>query len=376
MKVKVLNAIFNYMEINPIFVIIAVVSLAVLAMLGINLYLMLKSRRHVANDQSHYMVMHQRFDSLTQMVNDQLKESRESVAKTSSIINDQLERSRQASENATLTVSQQVQGFTQGLTQLHENMKQMHDSVKSVSSFQDIFKSPKLRGLWGEMSLEAAMAQYFSKDVYGTQHYFKSGEAVDATLKLPNGTILPIDAKFNWENFEKMTNAANDIDREVFRKSFYSDVKKKIDEIASKYILPSEGTTDLALMYVPAETVYYELINNIKDVDIPSYARGKKIFMVSPNTFGLSVSAIMHWFRDVQFSKQTKEIIQRLSRISTDGEKLGENFRKLGKHISDSKSAYDDAEKRLTLMVDRVKNVVEIGEAESAKEIDTPTRSD
>ncbi|OGF89187.1 MAG: hypothetical protein A3B91_02630 [Candidatus Yanofskybacteria bacterium RIFCSPHIGHO2_02_FULL_41_29] len=342
------------MSVNPIYILIAVVSLAVLGMLGINLYYMLKTHRRKEIEASHYSVLHQRLDSFTDLMNKQL------------------ENSRQSSERASLAVHQQVQGFTQGLTQLHENMKQMHDSVKSVTSFQDIFKSPKLRGLWGEMSLEAALAQYFSRDIYDTQHYFKSGEAVDAILRLPNNMILPIDAKFNWENFEKMVNAGNDMDREVFRKAFYSDVKKKIDEIASKYILPSEGTTDLALMYVPAETVYYELINNIKDVDIPSYARGKKIFMVSPNTFAMSVSAIMHWFKDVQFSKQTKEIIQRLSRIATDGEKLGENFRKLGKHISDSKSAYDDAEKRLSLMVDRVKNVVEIGENEETKKLDTP----
>jgi len=368
------------MEFNPVYIIISVVSMAVLAMLGINLYLMFKSRRNVQGDAGHYMLMHQRLDSLSQLVNDQLKHGRETTDRATlsvqqkmdslvQVLTAQLNESRESTQKATLAVHQQVQGFTRGLTQLHENMKQMHDSVKNVTSFQDIFKSPKLRGLWGEMSLEAALAQYFSRDIYETQHYFKSGEAVDAILKLPNGMILPIDAKFNWENFEKMVNAGNDIDREVFRKSFYSDVKKKIDEIASKYILPSEGTTDLALMYVPAETVYYELINNVKDVDIPSYARGKKVFMVSPNTFAMSVSAIMHWFRDVQFSKQTKEIIQRLSRIATDGEKLGDNFRKLGKHISDSKSAYDDAEKRLSLMVDRVKNVVEAG-SEDKKELD------
>lgn len=337
------------MEINPLYILMIVVFGAVLVMVGINLFYVLKSHRNTDNDTSHYMVLHQRFDSFVDLMNKQL------------------EQNRQSSERASLAVHQQVQGFTQGMTQLHENVKQMHDSVKTVSSFQDILRSPKLRGQWGEMSLEAALAQYFVKDAYNIQHYFKSGEAVDATLKLPNGIILPIDAKFNWDNFEKMVNADNDMDKEIFRKNFYSDVKKKIDEIASKYILPSEGTTDLALMYVPAETVYYELINNIKDVDIPAYARGKKIFMVSPNTFALSVSAIMHWFKDVQFSKQTKEVIQRLARIATDGDKLGENFRKLGKHISDSKSAYDDADKRLSLMVDRVKNIVEIEDKEQGK---------
>ena len=320
--------------------------------LVINLYYLLKSRKK--ENVNEYAVLHQRLDSF------------------SNLINEQLERNRQAAERATLSVHQQVHGFTQGITMLQENLKRVHESVRDVSSFQNIFKSPKLRGIWGEMSLEAALSQYFAKDLYEIQYYFKSGEAVDAILKLPNGIILPIDAKFNWENFEKMVNADNEINKEVFRKAFFSDVKKKVDEISSKYILPSEGTADLALMYIPAETVYYELINNVKDADIPNYARSKKVFMVSPNTFALSISAIMHWFKDVQFSKQTKDIIKRLAQISTDGEKLSENFRKLGKHISDSKSAYDDSEKRLSLMVDRVKNVVEIGDSADAGKIESP----
>ena len=335
---------------NPMIVLMVIVASAVLIMLGINLYYLLKPKKE---DASEYVVLHQRLDAF------------------SNLIHDELERNRQTSERATLSVHQQVQGFTQGMTKLQENLKQVHESVKDVSSFQNIFKSPKLRGIWGEMSLEAALAQYFSKDLYGIQHYFKSGEAVDAILKLPNDLILPIDAKFNWENFEKMVNAENDINKEIFRKSFYSDVKRKIDEISSKYILPSEGTTDVALMYVPAETVYYELINNIKDADIPSYARSKKVFMVSPNTFALSVSAIMHWVKDVQINKQTKDIMKRLDRIAADGGKLADDFRKLGNHISNAKSSYDDSEKRLSLMVDRVKNVVEIGENEASK-IDAP----
>ena len=236
-----------------------------------------------------------------------------------------------------------------------------------------MLRSPKLRGTWGEQSLEASLNQYFSKDNYEVQHYFKSGEAVDAVLKLPNELLLPIDSKFNWDNFQKMVNAPNDIEKEVFRKTFYSDVKKKIDEIATKYLLPSEGTTDLALMYIPAETVYYEIINNIKDVDIPNYARSKKVFLVSPNTFALSVSAIRHWFKDFEFNKQTKDIMKRLERIVTDGNKLGEDFGRLGKHIDNVKSAYDSSEKRLDLMVDRVKNVIEISQNEEVQKLETPS---
>jgi len=300
-------------------------------------------------DQS-MLILNQRLDAMTKLISDQLKDSRESV-----------ERSSQ-------TVHKQVEGFTTGLTQLTENLKQVHESVKGVSSFQDIFKSPKLRGIWGEASMEATLQQFFPREGYEIQHYFKSGEAVDAVLKLPNELLLPVDSKFNWDNFIKMTDADNDISREQYKKSFFSDVKKKIDEIASKYILPSEGTTDLALMFVPAETVYYEIINNIKDVDIPAYARSKKVWLVSPNTFGLSVSAIRHWVKDIQLSKQTKDIMKRLERIATDGRKLGDDFRKLGNHLNNARGSYEDSEKRLTLMVDRVEHVVELENSDNSNE--------
>ncbi len=358
---------------NPMIVLAVIVSLATLIMLGINLYLMLQGRKKNQEPDDKYLVLNQRFDALSQVLNDQLHRNRETTdratATVSQLIAEQLERSRQASERATLTVHQQVQSFTQNMTQLQENMKQMHESVKSVSSFQDIFKSPKLRGIWGEQSLEASLQQYFSRDMYEIQHYFKSGEAVDAVLKLPNNLLLPIDSKFNWENFEKMVNAENDINKDIYRKAFFGDVKKKIDEIAAKYLLPAESTTDLALMYVPAETVYYEIINNIKDVDIPNYARTKKVFLVSPNTFALSISAIRHWIKDIEFSKQTRDIMKRLERIATDGSKLAEGFRKLGSHLANARSAYDDSEKRIGLLVDRVQNVIEIGESSQDSEV-------
>lgn len=311
--------------------------------------------------REHLQLFNQRLDAMNTSVNQALRD-------TVKMVSDQLEASRQSVERSSSTVNRQVEGFTAGLTHLREEVKQVSDSVKNVSSFQDIFKSPKLRGIWGESSLEATIAQYFPRESYTLQHYFKSGEAVDCVLKLPNTLLLPIDSKFNWENFEKMVNSENDIQREIHKKTFFSDVKKKIDEISSKYVLPSESTTDFALMYVPAETVYYEIISNIKDANIPAYAQSKRIFLCSPNTLGLSVSAIMHWTKDVQLNKQTKEIMKRLERIAVDGRKLGDDFRRLGKHLSDAKGSYDDSEKRLSLMVDRVENVIEMEDAGSSKE--------
>jgi DNA recombination protein RmuC len=283
-----------------------------------------------------------------------------------------LEQTRQSSERATAGVFSQVQSFTKGMTELQEAVKGVQDRVRDVATFQDIFRSPKLRGIWGEASLESALAQYFPRDRYEIQHYFKSGEAVDAALKLPNDLLLCIDSKFNWENFEKMLHADNEVNRDIARRQFLSDVKKKIDEIASKYILPGEGTTDFALMYMPAETLYYEVIQNIKDADLSSYARAKKVILVSPNTFFLTVSAVMHWFRDVNLSKQTQDIAKRLSRVVQDAGKLADDFRVLGKHLGNAQSAFDDTDKRLGLLVERTQRVIEM--SEDAKSVEVSSR--
>lgn len=305
------------------------------------------------------------------VLNERLENLAENVKGLTQDVGSRLKEQRESVERSTLAVHKQVQGFTTGVTSLAEQVKQVQDSVKNVSTFQEIFRAPKLRGIWGEMSLEASLSQYFSRESYKLQHYFKSGEAVDAVVKLPNNLLLPIDSKFSWENFERMVNASADEERMSYQKTFFTDVKKKIDEIASKYVLPSEGTVDFALMYMPAETIYYEVINNIRDFNIPSYAGKKKVMLVSPNTFALSISAIKHWFKDVQLSRQTQEIMKRLERIAIDGRKLGEDFRKLGSHLNNAQGSYDGSERRLTLMVDRVQNIIEVEGEEEHNLLDT-----
>ena len=166
------------------------IGLGVVAILVFLIYKKLNKK----SEEPHFLLLNQRMDAMSTSVNQALRD-------TVNLVHNQLKESRESVERSSRAINQQVQGFTTGLTQLTENLKQVHESVKNVSSFQNIFKAPKLRGIWGEASLEASLAQYFPKDRYEIQHYFKSGEAVDAILKLPNDLLLPIDSKFNWENF-------------------------------------------------------------------------------------------------------------------------------------------------------------------------------
>ena len=306
----------------------------------------------------HFDLINQRLNDLNSSLGNVKTSTDQALRDTIKMVAEQVKDSRESVERSSQNVHRQVQSFTTGLTQMSEGLKQVHESVKGVVSFQNIFKAPKLRGIWGESSLEAALSQYFPKDSYQMQYYFKNGEAVDAIIKMPNDIILPIDSKFPMENFEKMVEADNEIATDNYRKIFLSDAKKKIDE-TSKYVRPSEGTSDFVLMYIPAETLYYEIVNSIKEVDVPAYARSKRVILVSPNTFMLSISAIRHWLRDVQMSRQTQTVMKKLAQVIKDGEKLSDDFKRLGKHLSDARGSYDSSEKRLSLMTDRVQTVLE-----------------
>jgi len=281
----------------------------------------------------------------------------------------QLKEIRGSVDGTSKAMQDQIRSFTKETTEMRENLKQIEEAVKDVSTFQEIFRSPKLRGQWGEASLEHILAQHFPKELYKIQYLFSSGEQVDAVLKLPNDRVLPIDSKFPSENFEKMINTGAETEKNFYKKSFLEDVKNRVQEIASKYILPSEGTTDFAFMYIPAEAIYYEIINNIgREVDIAAFAWSKHIILTSPNGLYKDLRTIEHWFRDTQISKQTQEILRKLGRVHQDSEKLMDDFRKLGSHISNAKSAYESSENRLRLLDDKVEKLVEIGETKRLEE--------
>jgi len=263
----------------------------------------------------------------------------------------QLKEIRGSVDGTSKAMHEQISSFTKETVQIREEMKNMQSAMKDISSFQEFFRSPKIRGQWGEASLEHILQEYFPREAYQKQYRFSSGEIVDAVLKLPNDKLVPIDAKFSFDNFRKM------IDNREYEKAFISDTKKRIEEIATKYILPSEGTVDFAVMYIPAEAVYYE-INMLKDVDLAGYARGRKVILTSPNTIFLALQAIEHWFKDVQVSKQTANILKRLTRVQIDGKKLLQDFSKLGSHLKNAQSSYDSSEKRLNLFGDRVERLL------------------
>ncbi len=279
----------------------------------------------------------------------------------------QLKEIRGSVDGSSKAMNQQITSFTKETVEIREQLKQVQKEMENISSFQEIFKSPKLRGQWGEASLIHILSEYFPKEIYQAQYLFSSGEQVDAVLKLPDGKLLPIDSKFSSDNFERMIKAKFKEEKNLYQKKFIQEVKSNIDKIASKYILPAEKTVDYALMYIPAEAIFHNLNFDLREDDIADYARKKKIVLTSPNTIYLTLKTIEHWYRDTQISRQTQEILKKLDKIQQDALKLTDNFRKLGGHLRNAIFSYDNSEKRLSLFSERVEKLTKIEENDKLK---------
>lgn len=215
---------------------------------------------------------------------------------------------------------------------------QMSEIGRSMKELQSFLKSPKLRGNIGEEILTDLIEQMFPKNSFLLQHAFRSGEKVDAAIKTDAG-ILPIDAKFPLENFQKMVKSENEEEKEKFQKEFFRDVKKHIDAIAKKYILPDEGTMDFALMYIPSEAVYYEIVN---ENDVMNYAKKNRVYIVSPTTLYAHLQTILLSFEGKKIEVRSREVFKLLRGLQIDYEKLNENMQLLGKHLNNASAQFSN----------------------------------
>ena len=209
---------------------------------------------------------------------------------------------------------------------------------RSMKDLQDYLKSPKLRGNIGEQVLKDLVGQMFPKKSLFLQHAFKSGLIVDVAIQTDAG-LLPIDSKFPLENFQKMFRSEDEKEKEAFKNLFIRDVKKHLKDISSKYILPSEGTVDFALMYLPSESVYYEVVNL---ADLMDYARDLRVYPVSPTTLYAHLQTILLSFEGKKIESKSKEIYSLLRAIAKDYEKLDGNLSTLNRHITNAANQMSD----------------------------------
>ncbi|HUQ85745.1 MAG TPA: DNA recombination protein RmuC [Candidatus Limnocylindrales bacterium] len=221
---------------------------------------------------------------------------------------------------------------------------QMSEIGRSMKELQDFLKSPKLRGNIGEQVLKDLITQIFPKNSFHLQYTFQSGEKVDAAIKTDAG-ILPIDAKFPMENFQKLAKSKNEDETKLNRREFEKDIKKHIDSIAKKYILPDEGTMDFALMYVPSESVFYELVNM---ESLLEYAKNRRIYIVSPSTLYAHLQTILLSFEGKKIEQESRQVFRLLRALQIDYEKVNDSLDTLGKHLGNASNQYVNVNKNFT----------------------------
>ena len=307
------------------------------------------------------------------------------VQQLSQNVSDKLERSntqvqtsvhKQLSESAKL-----VADVTQRLTKLDETNRRVVDVATELKTLQNVLANPKQRGVFGEFYLESVLENVLPPNQYQMQYGFKDGVIVDAVIFLDKGKILPIDSKFSLENYNRMVNATDKSQREALLAKVRSDLKGRIDETA-KYIRPSEGTMDFAFMFIPSESLYYDLLigtvgSGSSSRDLIEYAfRDKKVIIVSPTSFLAYLQTVLQGLRSLQIEEQARDIQVRVGQLSSHINKFDELLGKMGKSLSTTVNHYNNSYKELA-KID--KDVVKIASSEAQADpivIDKPQIDD
>lgn len=248
--------------------------------------------------------------------------------------------------------SKLVADVTQRLAKLDETNRRVVDVADELKTLQNVLQNPKQRGVFGEYYLQSVLENVMSPAQFKMQYKFNDGEIVDAVIFLEKGQILPIDSKFSLENYNRMIEASDKLERERWLQKVKMDLKGRIDE-TSKYIRPGENTMDFAFMFIPSESLYYDLlINNVgnggSSRNLIEYAfRDKRVIIVSPTSFMAYLQTVLQGLRSLQIEEQAKDIQIRVGKLGVHIAKFEEYMQKLGSSLGTSINHYNSAHKEL-----------------------------
>jgi len=345
---------------------IILISLAVLfccaTLFLLFLILRRKNSQPPLSDEHPLVVMQQYVESLKSDMRASLQQVTDNVNQQMLLITNQMQ-SQTSTVGSRLDTATRVIGDVQkNLGELGQAAREIKEVGQNVAKLEELLRAPKLRGNLGEYLLEDLLKQVIPSGFFRMQHQFRSGQTVDAVI-ITSGNLVPIDSKFPLENFRKMISSPDDQTKKAFRKSFITDVKKHVDAIASKYILPDENTFPFALMYIPAENIYYEVIirdEGLSDESgIYSYAIDRKVIPVSPNTLYAYLQVIAVGLRGLYIEQSATEVLNSLSRLQGDLARVREVFDTLGSHLDNARKKYDDIDKKLSGVEGRLEDVAE-----------------
>ena len=286
-----------------------------------------------------------KIDEVFYHINDKIDRNNESVQHS---ITEQLNNSRKQ-----MTESQKViSDISARIAAINKTNEQVVNVADELKTLQAVLQNPKQRGVFGEYYLDTVLGNILPPGTYQTQYKFKDGEIVDAVVFLDKGKILPIDSKFSLENYNRMVAATNKSERELYAKKVSADLKGRIDE-TSKYIRPTEKTMDFAFMFIPSESLYYDmLINKVgtasSERDLIEYAyRDKHVIVTSPTSFMAYLQTILQGLRSLEIEKDAQEIQARVAKLGQHIDAFDANMTKLGNALGTTVNHYNTAYKNL-----------------------------
>jgi DNA recombination protein RmuC len=279
-----------------------------------------------------------------QSIGNSVSQRLESVTKA---LHDGVTNSAHIATQGQTAIAAELKNTREQILQLQEQIGAVHEQSRGLSlatqSIENILGGTKTRGILGEVTLQRLLEDSLPPSQFSLQYRFSTGEAADAVIFLRDKKLMAIDSKFPLDAFRRIES-----DGDEARRSFATAVKGHADAIARKYIVPNEGTLDVALMFVPSENVYCEMLNTVdsKGQAVDAYCRDKKIVAVSPNTLYANLCVIAMGMRGMQIEENARRILSSLDGMKKQMETFSDVFEKLGNHLKNAQQSYAEADKR------------------------------
>ncbi|TXG76419.1 DNA recombination protein RmuC [Patescibacteria group bacterium] len=359
---------------TDILIVLGVILLCVLV--GVNVWLVRRTQTSGAGLD----------ESMTSLLKQDLQGLHQLLSQSHAQINERIDRnnqSLQANVHAQMKQSSEIiKDVTERLTKLDETNRRVVDITSELKTLQNVLQNPKQRGVLGEYYLAQVLENVLAPQQYKLQYVFKDGAIVDAVIMLDKGKILPVDSKFSLENYNRLVEKSQGLERDQLVKQFKQDLKGRIDETA-KYIRPSEGTMDFAFMFIPSEAIYYDLLVNqvgatqTTSRDLIEYAfRDKHVIIVSPTSFMAYLQTVMQGLRSLQIEEQAREIQDRVGKLGRHIITYETFLQKLGNSLGTTVNHYNSAYKEFRKVDTDVAKIAQTTPTVDPRLVDKPRIDD
>ncbi len=326
---------------------IILVAVLILLALGIIAMLYRLQRSAAPQDSQSLVLLQNQLAELTRAMDSKLGEGTKVM---SEFMMTQTDQGRALMATITKQVGDQLIEVVKGVSETRESTKQIFTIAEQLGNLEKVLKNQKQRGNLGEASLELVMSNILPPGAYQMQYEFPGGETVDAIIRTKEG-VIPVDAKFPLENYSRLRDEKDDVRRTEFEEAFKKDLKKRIDE-TSKYVRPKDGTLPFAFMYIPAEGIYYDLLNDgvgaVNTRSLLDYAQNdRKVIIVSPTTFAAYLQSVLYGFKAFKIEEQAKDIAKNVEALGRHINAYQDYYKKLGASLSTTVNHFNAGTKEL-----------------------------